>query len=371
MIRTRYIKPILTGAKPSSAARKDWMVHESELDDVQRRILLTRSDISSVVTGCAGSGKSVLALHKAQQIQAEFGNNYCVIVFTRALLEYMNVGRSFLQLQGQFLIFEDFKKLNQSFDYIIVDEVQDFVPFQLIYMAAHAKKQLFFFGDQAQSIYTRWRNTVLIQDIPTVIKQDLRQYQLYNNYRLPLNIAEFIYPFASNPDEFEPSIYKNNVDTRPLLSHYQTRDIEIQQIAEIIKNRNLTDCAILLPTNELVKEVSDQLETLGVQIQAKWQFKKTYNRADYDERIDISFDNDLPKVLTYHSAKGLQFDSVFLPRLEEVEKMDQFNFQCLYVAMSRTYRNLFLSYTSEELPWWFGYLDPSMYTTNETTLEDI
>ena len=52
-------------------AKKDWMVIESELDEDQIKILMATNDKSCLVSGCAGSGKSVLALIKAQRIQKE------------------------------------------------------------------------------------------------------------------------------------------------------------------------------------------------------------------------------------------------------------------------------------------------------------
>ena len=52
-------------------AKKDWMLTESELDDDQLLVLNATLDKSCIVEGCAGSGKSVLALIKAQRIQKE------------------------------------------------------------------------------------------------------------------------------------------------------------------------------------------------------------------------------------------------------------------------------------------------------------
>lgn len=52
-------------------AKKDWMVIESELDEDQIKVLMATNDKSCLVSGCAGSGKSVLALIKAQRIQKE------------------------------------------------------------------------------------------------------------------------------------------------------------------------------------------------------------------------------------------------------------------------------------------------------------
>ena len=52
-------------------AKKDWMVKESDLekDDYEYRVLHAVLDKSCIVSGCAGSGKSVLALIKAQRLQ--------------------------------------------------------------------------------------------------------------------------------------------------------------------------------------------------------------------------------------------------------------------------------------------------------------
>jgi len=82
--------------------KKDWMIKESELDEDQIKVLMATLDKSCIVAGCAGSGKSILALIKAQRIQRERGNDYKVIVFTKALCHYMNTGRKELGLRNEF-----------------------------------------------------------------------------------------------------------------------------------------------------------------------------------------------------------------------------------------------------------------------------
>ena len=49
--------------------KKDWMIKESELDDDQITVLMGTLKKSCIVAGCAGSGKSILALIKAQRIK--------------------------------------------------------------------------------------------------------------------------------------------------------------------------------------------------------------------------------------------------------------------------------------------------------------
>ena len=87
-------------------AKKDWMVKESDLekDDYEYRVLHAVLDKSCIVSGCAGSGKSVLALIKAQRLQREKNTQaYKIIVFTRALCKYMNAGRNELNIKTPFI----------------------------------------------------------------------------------------------------------------------------------------------------------------------------------------------------------------------------------------------------------------------------
>ena len=140
--------------------KKDWMIKESELDDDQIKVLMETLDKSCIVAGCAGSGKSVLALIKAQRVQKEYGNNYKVIVFTKALCNYMNSGKQELGLTNDFYYHQEWKYQRErrgrymvysrdengnmipympSADYIIVDEIQDFSDEELEWLAARRK----------------------------------------------------------------------------------------------------------------------------------------------------------------------------------------------------------------------------------------
>ena len=108
--------------------KKDWMVKVNDLDDDQKHVFLQMLDKSCIVSGCAGSGKSVLALIMAQRIQKERGNDYQIIVFTKSLSRYMSSGRDELQLNNDFYYhWQGRNRLGKpSPEYGIVDEIQDF-----------------------------------------------------------------------------------------------------------------------------------------------------------------------------------------------------------------------------------------------------
>ena len=147
--------------------KKDWMIIESELDDDQIKFLMSTMEKSCIVEGCAGSGKSVLALIKAQHIQKKFGNNYKIIVFTKALCRYMSSGKEALGLENDFYYYYQWKhKLNcEPADYIIVDEIQDFTREEIEEFIEAARKSFYFFGDTAQSIYEGMKNTLRVDGI--------------------------------------------------------------------------------------------------------------------------------------------------------------------------------------------------------------
>ena len=74
--------------------------------------------------------------------------------------------------------------------------------------------------------------------------------------------------------------------------------------------------------------------------------------------------------MTYHSAKGLQFETVFLPYIENFDDTKISDRKALYVAMTRTYRNLYVMYT-DYLPSPLSSIDGELYIETEVeTVED-
>lgn len=61
----------------------EFYIDYSKLDDFQRQLVDKKVNKSMVVTGSAGSGKSVIALHKAKQVSTL--GSYAIIVYTKTL----------------------------------------------------------------------------------------------------------------------------------------------------------------------------------------------------------------------------------------------------------------------------------------------
>jgi superfamily I DNA and RNA helicase len=123
--------------------RRNFYVKDSELDDYQVKIINKRTDNSFIVKGCAGSGKSILALWKAKQIQNESKGSYQIIVFTKALKQYMADGISQVGINSRnvdYLWHYQNRSGCPSSDYIIVDEAQDFSKEDILLFKSKAKK---------------------------------------------------------------------------------------------------------------------------------------------------------------------------------------------------------------------------------------
>lgn len=349
-------------------AKKDWMLTESELDDDQLLVLNATLDKSCIVEGCAGSGKSVLALIKAQRIQKERGDNYEIIVFTKALCRYMNAGRQQLGLHNNFIYFWQWENIKGKphADYVIVDEIQDFDSNEIKEIINAADKNFFFFGDTAQSIYEGIKDTVPVKAIERFLPTNAsKSFSLYRNYRLPLPVARFVQYVGVDLDVFNERTYKSKEREMPRVIKYDSVDNQLSSIVSIIRNNSLTDVGILVPHNDEVKTVSDKLRALGINVERKYNDKENYHNS-----VDsLSFSSSNPKVMTYHSAKGLQFETVFLPMVCDADTPQKR--KPLYVAMTRTCRNLYVMY-SGILPTPLDTIPTSLYkTTIKDEIEDI
>lgn len=318
----------------------NWPVEEESLDDDQLDLIDHTINSSMLVSGCAGSGKSVIAMHKAAQI-ADMGYSVILIALTKSLAGFMGVGYT---LQSyKFYYHYQWKWLGMpSADYIIVDEIQDFELKEIQEFMNAAKKHFLFFGDSAQSIYTRFgKKTLSIEAISKLT--GLKELKLYNNYRLPKNVAQITQKYVGvNVMPYQEKVYLNKENDFPHFIHYTYED-QIEAIGKLIEQYDGKSIGILFYSNELVLEMSEALTKRGINM----EYKCKTAADDMRGQGNLHFTNTLPKVLTYHSAKGLQFDVVIIPKFEGAITEEQR--KSLYVAMTRTMHHLYVLYSTDKL----------------------
>ena len=345
--------------------REKWLVDPGELDEFQREIRSISINDSYVVKGCAGSGKTILALYRANDIRiqaiAENENataSFNMVVFTKALRGFIRSGVQELGINLKQVI--HFEKWDGSaVDYIVVDEAQDFTKEEVDIFSSAKKKSMMLYGDTQQQIYNGLKNggVLSIEEIEKHL--GLPHRELLKNYRLPKLIASFA-SYLSNDKNLENKCTKTGTE-KPRLKKFKTWQDELDFIINEIQTRNYTDVAILLPFN--TKKVAPynnfhrNVEAVKAYFDEK-DFRHEFKmRADDNDTMELDFDSDLPKVVTYHSSKGLQFETVFIPFCDFPGHDSWFaeKYQNpLYVATTRTYRNLYLTHSARLTPFFTG-----------------
>jgi superfamily I DNA/RNA helicase len=340
----------------------DWLIDEDELDNDQRSILNLPPSVSRVVYGAAGSGKTLLALWRVSRLQRRNNDSsFSFIVYTKALRIFIDSGINELKIDGANVMHYD-KWNNETRDYIIVDEAQDFSKSEILAMKNASRNSVMLFGDTAQQLYDKkkWNKpseekTLSIDEI--IALTGYQSKELPQNYRIPLGVAKFAQYLNSKNNDIISKCRSKDVTSKPIIRRFNTWEEELDFIINEISVKGLKDVAILLPFNTKkstafnpdhysVENVCEYFDKKGIE-----HLYKIYDNGD------LNFNSTLPKITTYHSSKGLQFETVFIPHCGITWDRQK---NALYVALTRTSKDLIITY-SDSLTYWFNSIPNSLY----------
>lgn len=360
-----------------------WLIPRSELTPEQLRAIELSHGEHRVIFGAPGSGKTQILIHRADElrrIMRSANDRFLILVYTKVLKTYISSALNLLGLPEQSVMtYDDWcKKFYQQhisakapwnkearspdfdairaavsqkiatgtvplplYDFVLVDEAQDLEPSCFINIRKIAKHVTVCL-DNKQQIYDRGSSE---SDIITVLGLKRRNLTLLDAYRCSPYIARVASQLIANSEEREQ--YLKQVRTEqterqtPLIYQAESFEEEKNRLIEVLRQRLLTDqrIAILFPMRKQVFGFKKGLEEVGIEVETQ---------------DNLNFTSGKPKLITYHSAKGLTFDSVLLPRLvtgsfpnSTPEKMQRL----LFVAITRATRWVFLSTTTTgELP---------------------
>lgn len=343
---------------------KAWDIEEEQMDDDQKDLIEENLTESMLVAGCAGSGKSIIALKKARQV-LDAGYSVYLIAYTKSLRSFMDEGRKDKLLRPHCCYYHQWKydRKMPTADYIIVDEIQDFTKEEILEFMHAARKCFFFFGDTAQSIFHFEGRTMLpvqrekgylgetIEDIT-----GLTAWQLYNNYRLPKGVAKITQQYIGvKVPPYKDRVYQSKEETIPHFLGYSNEGAQLEAIKRLITSDRFHNIGIFLPTNEMVFELYNELTKDGCYVECKYSIGA-------ESFITLDFKTNHPKIMTYHSAKGLQFETVILPYCQPIPIQDEAARKALYVAMTRTYKELYMMYIGD-MPSPLNKVDKALYST--------
>lgn len=329
-----------------------WLIPESKLDDIQYKILYDcNSDLT--ITGCAGSGKTILGIYKLVRIIKENLGSYAFIVFTLTLEKFIKTGIQ--ELEGDSLSCEELKNLKvyhsheilkiidqgkfEKVDYIIIDEAQDLGENFYETIKKYVKKSIIILGDDEQQIYEFKKEEISMYNISKVLGiKDIENIKY--NYRVPKPIAKFAGKIINDNGELEKKC-KKTVGDDPIIKKFDNFEKELEFISEFIDEEKITDAAILVFKNKEVEKIKDFFNRRNKKIQCKYYY------GDNECFNNIDFSSEIPKSMTYHSSKGLEFDYVFLPNLKRGNLPKDFNKNTLFVACTRAKKKLIITYSGK------------------------
>jgi superfamily I DNA/RNA helicase len=368
---------------------ESFYVKESQLDLQQKGVLQKKLAQHLVVTGGAGSGKSILALLKAK---AMLSNNDRVlyVVKTVALNTYMDAGvsaeakkeknpssvgntnnRIWSRLRNSICSFnhcfrwvknedgewENLGWKKGNYDYIILDEATDLKMPEIEELIKHCT-YFVAFGDDDQQLFsfidTRTKVSQIAEKVG--IGKDNIDNLIYN-HRLPKKMARLvvyfhprIQPSTPDSDNFIRRCLVEGTELPHVFQYSQEKE-QFDEIIKIVNNKNggLKSVGILFRDNESMRRAYQYFEENHL----------PRSMVIDSQTIGEDFDSAAPNLMTYHGAKGLQFETVFIPNCSD----PGYDRAPLYVALTRTYSSLYIMYTGIR-PAFISRIPSELYETN-------
>lgn len=217
----------------------------------------------------------------------------------------------------------------KSYQYICIDEVQDFTPFQLqLLRDLYPGARYVMAGDLNQNI---WQNRLAFEDLKKIFGAEINQQKLWTSYRSTKEIMDFADQFASLTDgkanpirsRKKPEVLFANENT--YLEQIKTR------LEESLKREERV--AFLAPNIQVAKNFTKILDQLKI------TYKKVYTDNDTLNHPVI--------VMPIGLAKGLEFDTVFALGMDEKNAPQK---QVWYTIFSRAMHQLYVLLENETSP---------------------
>lgn len=385
-------------------------VDAGKLDLNQKGIYDLKLNAKFIVRGCAGSGKTSLALLRMKQLLATESSEgvtpFYYVAFVRELVECMR--KEINGLPDVKTLFNDYAityenwrdgvitdwvrseygikaresmcvestkhgyscdftnisiRVNKRPDYLFVDECQDLEIDAIESFVYGVKKGIGFYGDDDQHIMAwRGRCPVTLKTIHN--RFNLPIHDLIYNYRLPKEIAMFAEQIGGRPDLSRHC--KSPFHEKPFVISVKNREDANAFMMKRILNLDLQDVGIVYTENEQVRAAYQTIATgLGRnKVSASWDIKQINSMERRRAGVHWSHLTDTPvKIMTYEKIKGQQFETVFLFVSGE---LDPEMVKRFYVGVTRAERFLYILHTNP-MPAALRQIPLQFYSTSDDT----
>lgn len=252
---------------------------------------------------------------------------------------------------------------HKKYDFVFIDEAQDFKPMGISFCVELAKdpKNVFLTMDPNQAIYGRGTSWRSVHEALRFTRG--RSDELKVNYRSTKEIVQAIKQIAENITDRDPETLVLNAvfsGEPPTVSYYDNTDDESKLISEFILNnlRKLNmglGCVAILCRNN--RDAEDIANKLPANLRARFMNTK---------HVNINYNG--VKVMTIHAAKGLEFPVVIVARVnknilpsnalggQDENEHFQSELKLFFVACSRAMKALQVVTSRNNVSPFVGYL---------------
>ncbi len=366
-----------------------WLAARGELYQEQQKALLLSPFYSRVISGSSGSGKTSILVHRAAYLVRNWHvpvSRFMILTFTNALKETIQAGLQELGIsQDSVFTFDKWcktfheKNIGRAprrgrfshpeatreavdeylrhegqdrglYDFILVDEGQDLEPVCYDILEKITRHVSVFMG-QEQQIYS---SRATRKDVLRALGLSSADIELSTGYRCNFCVAELAAEFLPADDKkgfLEAHSRPGQMDReKPLLFVARDFEQEMYNLLQILRARqSLGERIAVLFAERWQAEMFPKLcMDLGLYAEGP----RVWPPGRKTKGIAHDFSSPRPKAMTYHSARGMTFDVVLMPRLTTrhfrgflKKNMDVL----LYTGVSRAVRWVYMSTVYEDM----------------------
>lgn len=357
-----------------------WIPDRASFDDEQNRIfdqIIDDTDGSWWIKGYAGTGKTMMLVHLANEYLTA-GYDCAYVTYTHALKNL--VSEALVELgnkRSELPIFtvDSLNSIDRSYDLLLVDEVQDLQQKKIEKLLSRSQRFIFA-GDLNQSIFL---NSTKPEKIRKMLGNP-RVVELRDIHRLPEAISNASHLVYEEADSAENALVDVVEDSSVNIVCAKSKSAEVSWVYQqaLKESRPTKPSAILFSKHKDIQEfISTLASNKGIGMPPHVRKMEVGGGLDYNPvnqflkkndiylmyfggtgggQINVATRSRLVLAMTLHSAKGLEFDSVFMPFMNyerlpcpypTLKNNDEWQRRFVYVALTRTRLNFYVSYTGE------------------------
>lgn len=356
-----------------------WFIPATRLDPTEQLPFLQQIENNPGrnywLKGFAGSGKSVLLLHCLLIDKRRNPNTKAIIVlYTYSLIDMIKEGLPNEYSNTEVVTFYQFRHRHENYDLILVDEIQDLPEHDIreICSKTTTNGRVIFAGDINQSIYDHSSSNDTINEI-LQIPQNATVTSLNKIWRLSRRIRKISAEYCNDKQNYEAAqvmdfnanvpvslIKSDNLEQECKWLWYASKeygnagyvpailisnkDKIIQFINSVLRIENKPALNNEWINNGEIQfnSINNHLRNNGIKLQYLGNKYGSFEKAHSDNLVTI---------ITYHSSKGLDFKTVFIPFLNSDYQIfgDYTIARALFfVALTRSREQLILSYSGNQ-----------------------